>query len=271
MSISDETNGLNINIVRHGPSTYSQPEWRDPQTANDITTLRRIVGDESFETINKGKQEAVAIIVNTANELAGEIQPQEEVVIWSSPTGRTLETAKIILDTLKAKGIKIRNGSLGREISVFDALGEIKNFSWDLFRPLIEGGSVEFAGHQFVIDKSQSNPNNISVLEYFKNDEMRKISKEVLDSWPQEYVLKVMEFETFFEVTKRVADVISRVKKVSGKHYRLIIVTHDVFASNILINMFNSDTQYINPGEFISMERRGDQLLLTRVSRVHPK
>ena len=259
---------LKINIVRHGPSTYTQPDWRDPKTANDITTLVEITGSETEEDLSIAKQKAIEIVTKSAEKIASEILPNEEVVIWSSPTGRTLETAKVILETLKSKGINIKKERPNLGIGIFEKLGEIKNFSWDLFKPLVDGGQVTVAGTEFYIDKNVSNPNNLSYSDYFKNDELRKISQEVLRTWPREFLNQIMDFETFFDVTKRVASSITRIKKVTDKNYRLIIVTHDAFAGNILTTLFESETKSINPGQFISTERRGDDLVLTRIVNI---
>lgn len=264
----DSIKSLKINIVRHGPSTYTQPDWRDPKTANDITTLVEITGTETKEDIAIAKQKAIEIVTKSAEEIASEILPNEEVVIWSSPTGRTLETAKVILETLSSKGINVKRERPNLGIGVFEKLGEIKNFSWDLFKSLVDGGKVVITGTEFYIDKNVSNPNNLSYSDYFKNDELRKIPREFQNKWPQEFLNQVMAFETFFDVTKRVAGSIMRIKKVTDKNYRLIIVTHDAFAGNILTTLLENKTRSISPGQFISLERQGDDLVLTRIANI---
>jgi broad specificity phosphatase PhoE len=264
----EKENSLKIDIVRHGPSTYRQPEWKDAGTADDINMIGRYSdGEKTDEEIAQGKAEAVRIIRKTAEEIAAGIRPDEEVIIWSSPTGRTLETARIISEVLEEKGIRLRKKGSAEEygIRTFEKLGEVENFSWPLFEPLMNGGEVEFDGIKFTIDKALSNPENLGYPDYFTSDAIKKIPAESKALWPEQYVQEIERFESFSEVTKRMADTLRRLKKVEDKNYRVIIVTHDALTGAIVKTFTHDELSGIQPGQFISLEKKGEKLVATRV------
>jgi broad specificity phosphatase PhoE len=266
-----EKKELKVNIVRHGPSTYRQPEWDNVKTADDLNAIGQYVdGEKSDEEIAEGKKEAIEIIKKTADKIAAEIEPDEEIVIWSSPTGRTLETARIISEALQEKGIKIRKkGSLEESgIKTFKKLGEVKNFSWPLFEPLMNGGEIEHNGTKCTIDKSLSNPDGLGYPDYFTSDAIKNIPQEVKDKWPKDYVEEIEKFESFSEANKRMIDTLSRLKKVGDKKYRVIIVTHDALTGGVVKTFTHDEFSGINPGQLISIERKEDKLVAKRVGDI---
>ncbi len=262
---------LKVNIVRHGPSSYRQPEWNDVKTADDLNTIGRYVdGQKTGEEILKGKIEATEIIEKTAEKIAAEVESDEEVAIWSSPTGRTLETARIISEVLQEKGIKLRTKKASDEygIKTFEKLGEVKNFSWPLFEPLMNGGEIEYGEVKFKIEKSLSNPNNLGYPDYFTSDAIKNIPDEVKAMWPKSYVDEIEKFESFAEVNKRMIDTLSHLKKVGDKKYRVIIVTHDALTGGIVKTFTHDKFAGIDPGQLISIERKDDKLVATRVGNI---
>jgi len=262
---------LKVDIVRHGPSTYRQPEWNDAKTADDLNAIGRYAdGSRTEEEITKGKNEAIEIIKKTAEKIAAEIKPDEEVVIWSSPTGRTLETARIISELLQKKGVKLRKKDASEDygIKTFEKLGEVKNFSWSLFEPLMNGGEIEFGENKFRIDKSLSNPNNLGYPDYFTSDAIKDISDEVKSQWPKDYVAEIEKFESFAEVSKRMLDTLRRLNNVGDKKYRVIIVTHDALTGGIVKTFTHNEFSGIEPGQLISLERKDNKLITTRVGDI---
>lgn len=265
---NNEEADLKVNIVRHGPSTYRQPEWSDVDSANDINALGRYEdGDKTEEEITIGKAEAVRLVRETAEKLAADIRPDEEVAIWSSPTGRTLETARIISDVLIEKGVNLRTKGIAGEhgIKIFERLGEVRNFSWNLFEPLMNGGAVEHNGKKIVIDKQLSNPTNLGYPDYFTSDAIKSISKEAKASWPSDYVAEIESFESFAEVSQRMAETLKKLKEVGDKKYRVIIVSHDAMAGQIVKTFTHDQLSGINPAQFISLEKKDGKLVVTRV------
>lgn len=260
-----------MNIVRHGPSTYRQPEWRDIDTADDINAIGRYEdGTKSEDEIAAGKEKAIAAVRASAEQIADDISPDEEVAIWSSPTGRTLETARIISEVLQERGIQLRKKGVAEEhgIKIFERLGEVENFSWNLFEPLMNGGEVDFNGNKFTIDKSLSNPKGAGYPEYFTSDAIKDISVEAKNQWPREYVEEIERFESFADVTERMRETLQKLHQLGDKKYRIIIVTHDALTGALVKTFTSGQMSGVNPGQFLSLERRGDELVVTRAGDV---
>ncbi len=268
---ANEGKRLRVDVVRHGPSSYTQPDWRDVATASDLSTLGRYEeGTKSDAEVTEGKEMAVAAVRSTAEKIAESIQSDEEVIIWASPTGRTLETARIISEVLKERGVALRKGGDASEfgIKIFEQFGEVRNFSWDLFAPLMLGGEVALGESVFSIDKRNSNPAGLGYPEYFTSDAIREIPQSVKNQWPHEYVEKIEQFESFAEVTRRMADGLRRLKMLKDKHYRIILVTHDALTGAMVKSFTNGERGGLNPADFLSLERRGDKLVVTRVGDI---
>lgn len=237
---------LNVNIFRHGEAKYNQKDVSSIEEAEDLTI--------------KGIEDAK----KSAEELANFIKPNEEVEIWSSPTGRTLQTSKVISQVLEKKGISIRKN----RIKIFKQFSEVKNFSWKLFYPLVVGGEVEFAGKKFFIDKNLTNPNNLSPSEYFSESGIKYIDLSYKQKLPEEYVREIEGIEDFIDVTKRLMRPLSHLKNIKDKPHRIIIVTHDAL-SGFIANVFSyGEMNGINPGEFINLERKAGKLVITKVGNL---
>jgi len=242
---------LNINIFRHGESEYNQ-ENVSIENANDLT------------------EKGIEYVKNSAIKLSELISPEEEVEIWSSPTSRTLQTSKIISEIFSEKGINIRKKGCDNNfgVKIFDQLSEVKNFSWRLFYPLVDGGYVDFNGEKFFIDKKFTNPLNININEYFSKNGIENIDLNYKKTLPDNYVKEIDGFEKFEDAVRRLIVPLSRLKKIKDKSYRIIIVTHDVF-SGFIANLFSIEGENkkdtINPGEFINIERNNNKLVATRV------
>ncbi len=184
--------------------------------------------------------------------------------------GRNLHTAKIIAETLEQKGVRLRRKGNAKEsgIKVFQQLSEVKNFSWNLFSPLITGGEVQFGGRKFFINKELTNPNNIPYPEYFIEDRIKDIPAESKAQLPEDYVREIEGFEKFIDVTKRMMKPLARLKKLKDKPYRVIIVTHDALMGFIANVFSGGECKGVNPGEFINLERREGKLVATRVGKL---
>lgn len=81
-----------IDIFRHGEAFYKQKILNGDQIeqADDLTPSGR------------------EMVKRQAEHLVTEIRPDEEITIYSSPYGRTLQTARIIADVFRKHGLKIR-------------------------------------------------------------------------------------------------------------------------------------------------------------------
>lgn len=238
-----EKHPTNIDVVRHG--TYYDGEKRE-------------LPDNSKHLNEKGVQE----VQSSAEKLAEIIGPDEEVAIWSSPMPRTMHTAEIIRETLLNHGKKFHKQDRfpDPKISVFEELTEIKNYSPTLFNPLVKGGDVEFAGERFHIDKRQTNPKDLSTLQYLAQDEVKNIDPEIKEQWPQEYIERIDAIENYADTAKRIMKVLSRLKTLKDKPYRIILVTHQGLTSFIVKNLSGGEREGLKPAEFVDFEAQNEKL-----------
>ena len=255
----EEKPRLNVNIFRHGERKYSQGEGAIPiEEADDLTP-------EGIKTVRANAEKLVALI-----------NSDEEVAIWSSPTGRTLQTAKIIGEVFEEKGIRLRTMGHPRKaeksrkkgkdygIKIFKELEDIRYFSRDLFVSLVDGGNVKFAGHEFFIDKTKTNPRNLGYSKYWMDDEFNNLPAEVKAELPPEYVMEMEGIEKFYAATKRIMKPLARLASMKDKSYRVVIVTHGSIGT-FLANVFSGEILDLKPGEFINLERTDDKLRVTSV------
>ncbi len=243
MTLEKEKNPTNVDIVRHG--TYY--DGAKGELPDDLKPLN---------------QKGIREVRLSAEKLAEMIGPDEEVAIWSSPMPRTLHTAEIIKETLRDKGKKFHKSDRfpDPKISVFEELTEIKNYSPTFFNPLVRGGDVEFAGQRFYIDKNQTNPQNLSNLQYLAQGEAKKIDPGITKQWPQEYLDKISAIENYADTSKRIMKILSRVKMLSDKPYRIILVTHQGLSSFVVKNLSGGKKEGLSPGEFLDFEARDEKL-----------
>ncbi|MSR85636.1 histidine phosphatase family protein, partial [Candidatus Uhrbacteria bacterium] len=241
---------LNIDILRHGQAKRLQEEASLAE-AQDLT-------EQGVEEVRRG-----------AAELAKLISPEEEVQIWSSPMGRTLQTAKITAEVLENEGIRLRKKGSEDDsgIKVFKELTEVKNFDLKFFLPLIVGGEVEYAGKKFIVDKKLTNPNNLG-QSYYPEEGIKHMDPRAKQQLPEEYLKLIDSFEDFFEVTRRMVKLLARLKKLNDKPYRIILVTHDAL-TGFIANIFSEGALKNAPtGQFINLERRDGKLVATRLGAV---
>jgi len=211
--------------------------------------------------------EGAEAVTKNAEELANSIKPNEEIAIWSSPFGRNLAAAKIIVEVLQTKGIQWRKKAWASRdgIKTFCHLSEVRNFSWKLFEPLVSGGNVVFGERKIFVDKKASNPRDLNPQEYFAEDGIDGLNQELRNSLPDCYLEAIDAFEKFADVTDRMIRVLSRLKKIEDKSYRVIIVTHDALSGFICRVSSAGKKTGLDPGEFISLERRDGKLVAIKV------
>jgi broad specificity phosphatase PhoE len=265
------TGTLKIHVVRHGPSPYRQPEWHDIATAYDLNALGRY--DEtslSATEIREGERQAVELVERTALVIAADIKPGEEIAIWASPTGRTLNTARIISRIFRSRGLRPRKGEYGARhgIKIFACLGEIKNFSWAMFEPLVKGGEVTHSGKTFYVDKALSNPKGLGYLWYFRQDAIKDIAPEAKSTWPAEYVAWIESFESCVEATGRIMGALSRLKRIKDRNYRVILVTHDGLVGSLVKTFTSGRLESLDTAQQIRLERRDGRLVVTQVGDI---
>jgi len=211
---------VRVTLFRHGTAKYDQD---------------KVLIEDAKDLTDEGRK----LVREQAERLASEIGQDEEITIWSSPIGRTLETATIIAGVLREKGFSIRlKKQVGEEeipvaaenaIRVFKALEEVRGLDAGLFSALVEGGSYTFEnGVEVSFDKNKTNPKNLSFQDYYYQGGYRDYLRDVTDV-PAEVQASLNSLEEEADVHHRFDRKVKRVSKVeSDKKQRVIIVTHHV-------------------------------------------
>ncbi len=262
----DEASNVTVHIFRHGPALYKIDAWRDVATADDLNTLGQRFDAANEEERLRGKEEAVMKVRQQADGIAKTIGPDEEVILWASPTARTLETARIIRDVFEEHELRVRRKGLSEEegVRAFDVLGEVRHFNHDYYMSLVHGGTVTIDDQTITIDPKTTNPNNLSETKYFVSESLHDIPDTVKNSWPQPLRQFSEDMERHSSASKRIWNTLNRLRTLSDKKYRIIIVTH-AGPADILVRSYAPDTQQIiEPADFVTVECRGDDMVITR-------
>ena len=178
----------------------------------------------------------------------------KKIHIWVSPFGRTIETARIIIEELKKHWIE------PQKLHLFEAVEEVRWFSREIHQALCNGWWVKLKGwKQVFIQKEKTNPNNLPFSEYFFNDEICKIDKHYLRQiWLLDYVENV---EKYSQIVKRSFKVLDRLLKNVWDDKLVIIVTHQAFTDEIIRRKRNySKDWWLQPGEFLIVKSSLDNV-----------
>lgn len=216
---------LSVYIFRHGESQYNQPYSLNIDEANDLTYNGAEIVKNNIKTID--------------------FTYKDSVRIWSSPLGRTLHSAKIIKRDLEERCV-----SCGRVEPSYE-IGEVENFSWTLFYPLVNGGEINFNNNRFFVDKTQSNPDNLDWINFFmKNEAHNRVG---FLSIPEDYKNKIKSFERFEDVTKRMLDFLENSKNKLMNKTKGIFVTHSGLISFFADVYSEGKIKEIQPGDYINL------------------
>jgi len=235
---------MHIYVFRHGEALYEQGEVLIKE-ADDL------------------KKERIGIIKENAKKIAGRVSQKEKdgVIIYSSPFGRSLETARIISNVLEANNV----------ISIterFFALKEADNFSWELFSPLVNGGRVEFNNWTFFVNKQMTNPLNLEPARYFFLRCINKILASETERWPKEFYDRVLAFESILAITKRIMGFLRGINSRAPSSWVPIISTHDSLIYFISYVFTDGNSIGINCGEFVKLEKIGNKLFVREISGI---
>jgi broad specificity phosphatase PhoE len=234
-----ERHNVRVTLFRHGTAKYEQGKVAISE-ANDLT-------DEGRELVR-----------SQAERLADELGQDEEITIWSSPMGRTLETATIVADVLRNKGFNIRlkksaedgdvSQSAENTIRVFEALEEVRGLDIALFSALVDGGSYTLEdGTEVTFDKSKTNPNNLSFQDYYYRGGYKKYLEDG-ENIPAEVQMSLNSLEQEVNIHHRFDRNVERVSKAqSDKKQRVIIVTHHVAMKDYTENQ-------VRPADYINLD-----------------
>lgn len=234
-----ERHNVRVTLFRHGTAKYEQGKVSISE-ANDLT-------DEGRNLVRE-----------QAERLASELGQDEEVTIWSSPMGRTLETATIVADVLRKKGFEIRlkksaddnevSSSAENTIRVFEALEEVRGLDIELFSAIVDGKPYTLEdGTEVTFDKSKTNPDNLSFQDYYYQGGYKKYLQSD-ENIPAEVQVSLNMLEQEADIHHRFDRNVERVSKAqSDKKQRVIIVTHHVTMKDYTENQ-------VRPADYINLD-----------------
>lgn len=245
-------NGTNIFVVRHGESYYQQTQC-SVDAANDLT--------------EKG--------IESSRQIAELIRVQSYVrrlKMLSSPYGRALHTAKVIIDTLHDRPhmstIELSEKVEETRVGYFDVIEPIsrlvksQGFRWEYVNPLVVGGVVNFRETHIDVDSELTNPQRYDFHTYLVQDEMKKIPTEVKELWPREYVYFIEGVETFESVSKRMMETFEEIKNRGEVDTDYVVVTHGSlvgFLSYVYSGQFKEE---IKTGELVTVRSKGGKYFI---------
>ncbi len=233
-----ERQNVRVTLFRHGTAKYEQGKVPVGE-AHDLTEAGR------------------DLVKKQAERLAEEIDKDEEVTIWSSPMGRTLETATIVAETLRDKGFNIRLKKQGEDdeasslaesaIRTFESLEEVRGLDVKLFGALVNGGSyIAEGGTELTFDKEITNPKGLSFQDYYYQGGYKEYlhSENAVPQKVQESLSALEEEGDIHHRFDRNIDRLSKIK--SDKKQRVIIVTHHA-------TMKDYSEDVVNPADYINL------------------
>ena len=236
-----------FHFFRHGKALYQQ-------------------GIVTFEEANDLDPLEIPILEENARFIAKSIHPSETVLLCSSQFGRALHSAKVLVSVFEKQGIRIETFNNPCSVRIIPSLGEVSNFSWNLFCPLVDGGDVNFEGETFHIEKSWTNPEGLDGARYFNTNAISRIPGWVRSRLPYEYVKRIDSFETFAEVTSRFVSLMRAFMLTSkGKRMRIIATSHEALAVFAVIAFTNGKQQTLDLSSFVTFEKKGDNLFIRQV------
>ena len=220
-------------IFRHGETNYQQGKVNIDE-AHDLTS------------------DGIRVVKNSTNNLANKLKHNHPILISSSPFGRCLHTSKIIKDCLNNKVSNVV------DIDIDNNLGEVENFKWDLFYPLVIGGHAEYNGDRFIVNKSLTNPQNASPIKYFRDDSTHNLSPMAKKTLPSEYAKKISEFEKYSSVIGRLN---SKLDSLKDSLQINILSTHEGLTGELIKQISKQDEAFLNRGKYFGVETQNGLII----------
>jgi len=220
-------------LLRHGETGYRQ--------GNASISLA-----EASDLTSNGEEDVFKSAANLGMVLSQGTQGRPAISIHSSPTGRTLHTARLARDTLQQKDIV----TVG-EIKVNQDLREVDNFDWSLFSPLVTGGDVSYDSEQFTVDPSLTNPRGLSIATFFRSDAHLSLPANARASLPQAYVTRLEIFEPYRSVVERLHGVLASLQSQPEHH---LLAVHEGGTGDFVEALAGSKDAYLVRGRYITLE-----------------
>ena len=219
-----------ITVMRHGPALYAQ-EKVSLSDARDLTP--------------QGVEEVAA----AAQELATRIPLTATVRMWSSPFARTLQTAKIVHEELAKQHHAFALKNAEKDVSAENVIrslhrfDEVRNFDLQLFLSFLNGGEVTGFGDDLaMLDKTTTNPNGLSFVEYFNARAWESIT-----GIPQEVMDAMHAIEQLADTRKRLIRTLDRLTTLPlSQKTHIVLITHLGLMEGVVSDV-------VNPADFFTV------------------
>jgi broad specificity phosphatase PhoE len=252
-------NEQKVLIFRHGATRYWQGnEPVDYEKAYDLAQGTDQLGETVYDR-RACIAEAEQAVRGAALRALDFIDPGAFFEILSSPTGRCLHTARVVLGQISDHFASLATATF-TPISE-PGLTEVEGFQWKLFTPLARGGEITHGGETFSIDRAESNPEGLSPGDYFFGDRLHALGERVTSKWPSVYVQAIKQFERASSVRGRMKSVL----RTLNPFRQSFLFTHDAL-TGFMVRAFTQGTSTELPrGGFLVLERRGTGLHVINV------
>ena len=229
-----------IGAFRHGDCKYAQGK----------TTL-----EEAYDLSPQG----IATVERRAESFAEHLSPTREVIMYSSPFGRALHTAKVAAKVFRNKKIPIR------AMNIEPDLEELKNFSWEFFSPLINGGELSYKGETMIIDRNLTNPQGLSYQKYLILDINHQVLELLKGKVSDSYLSYLSTIESLSSVDQRINNFLRRAVNSNRGRRDIIAITHEAAISTIVDKFTRSESQALNRGNYVHLEARDNGIYVKSV------
>jgi len=245
----------NIAILRHGDANYKVQKVETEKTKFDDHEMENFKKfSHNFNDLQEENIHELVSNIHTYIKEHFETLKDKEIVIWTSPLGRTIQTTKILLEELQKSWLKVKS------ISVIDQLEEVKNFQRSILEAFANGWTCVVNGKQVTVDKEITNPQDLDISHYFLNNGFRKVNPGYLKQlWIYDDMQKI---ESYDEITERSKNTLYDTFKNIQNHEFIFLVTHQAFSDWIFLKKENYEKWWQKTWEIINFSE--DEL----VSRV---
>lgn len=243
-----------IAVLRHGDAEYQNLEVMPPQRTfhtqdvDKFCNFAKTCKDLKISWLQTLKQN----IINFFNKNITTLK-DKEIRIWISPLARTVQTANMLVQELLKRWLTIKS------ISFIDQIQEVKNFDFNIYTALVQGGKITIKKKEIILDKNITNPNNLPRSNYFWQWAHKKINKDYLISlWIYEYIHSI---ETRKQVITRSQQTLSRVLSASSQNQYTFLVTHQCFSDSFYKKIF-PEQKHQATGTFLEINKDELNILL---------
>ena len=164
-------------------------------------------------------------VEESAKTLTATFDPGQRALVYSSPQPRAQGTASTAIQVLIDHGVGVVGGSW----DILPDLDEVRGFSWiPLLSSLVQGGVARFSDDEiYEIEKSLTNPDDLSPGRYFNHDYCHRLSEDVRAKLPAGYLVRVDAMELYSSTFRRFRSMLRMIATHhAGTAYRIVAAGH---------------------------------------------